>query len=57
MADSFFCDTSLIIDLINGRNDVLKRLAGQASVLFVNSIVEMELLQGAHDKQELRKIE
>jgi len=57
MADSFFCDTSLIIDLINGRNDLLKRLAGQDCVLFVNSIVEMELLQGAHDKRELRKIE
>lgn len=57
MADSFFCDTSLIIDLINGRNDLLKRLAGQDSVLFINSIVEMELLQGAHDKRELRKIE
>ena len=57
MADSFFCDTSLIIDLINGRNDLLKRLAEQESVLFVNSIVEMELLQGAHDKRELRKIE
>jgi len=57
VADSFFCDTSLIIDLINGRNDLLKRLAEQESVLFVNSIVEMELLQGAHDKRELRKIE
>ncbi|MCP4699120.1 MAG: type II toxin-antitoxin system VapC family toxin, partial [Gammaproteobacteria bacterium] len=51
MAERFFCDTSLIIDLINERNDLLNHLAGQGAVLFINSIVEMELLQGAHDKR------
>ena len=57
MIEQVFCDTSLIIDHINGRNDLLLRLNGQKVTLYINSIVEMELLQGAHDKRELRKIE
>jgi predicted nucleic acid-binding protein len=57
MAKLFFCDSSPIIDYINGRNRVLGILSEQGAVLFVNSLVEMELLQGARDKRELRKIE
>ena len=57
MIEQVFCDTGLIIDHINGRNGLLRRLAGQKVIMHINSIVEMELLQGAHDKRELRKIE
>jgi predicted nucleic acid-binding protein len=57
MSEHFFCDTAPIIDLINGRSDRLRQLSQKNATLFINSIVEMELLQGAHDKRELRKIE
>ena len=57
MADYLLCDTCTIIDFINGRKQTLPDLLAQDVKLFINSIIEMELLQGAHDKNELRVIE
>lgn len=57
MADYLLCDTCTIIDFINGRKQTLHNLLAQDIKLFVNSIIEMELLQGARDKNELRAIE
>ena len=57
MADYLLCDTCTIIDFINGRKQTLHNLLAQDVKLFINSIIEMELLQGARDKNELRVIE
>jgi predicted nucleic acid-binding protein len=57
MADYLLCDTCTIIDFINGRKQTLPDLLAQDVKLFINSIIEMELLQGARDKNELRVIE
>jgi tRNA(fMet)-specific endonuclease VapC len=51
------CDTCTIIDFINGNPNLLSQLIQDHFILFINFIIEMELLQGAHNKKELRKIE
>lgn len=57
MTDYLLCDTCVIIDFMNGRSQVLDEFTNNGTVLFINSIIEMELLQGARDKKELRIIE
>jgi len=57
MTDFLLCDTCVIIDFMNGRRQVLNELIASETTLFINSIIEMELLQGARDKKELRIIE
>lgn len=57
MTDYLLCDTCVIIDFINGRSQVLNELINNETTLFINSIIEMELLQGARDKKELHIIE
>ncbi|TAL51986.1 MAG: type II toxin-antitoxin system VapC family toxin [Methylovulum sp.] len=57
MADFLLCDTCVIIDFMNNRSPMLNGLVDSNVILFVNSIIEMELLQGARDKNELRRIE
>ena len=57
MADYLLCDTCVIIDFMNGRSQILKELIEKETTLFINSIIEMELLQGARDKKELHVIE
>lgn len=57
MPDLLFCDTCVIIDFMSGRSQVLNDLIKSDTTLFVNSIIEMELLQGARDKNELQRIE
>ncbi len=57
MTDYLLCDTCVIIDFMNGRSQTLNELINNETTLFINSIIEMELLQGARDKKELRIIE
>lgn len=57
MADFLLCDTCVIIDFMNNRSPMLNDLINSNVILFVNSIIEMGLLQGARDKNELRRIE
>ncbi|MEI6745790.1 MAG: type II toxin-antitoxin system VapC family toxin [Methylococcaceae bacterium] len=57
MSNFVLCDTCAIIDFMNERNDVLSRLLENKTTLFINSIIEMELLQGARNKNELKAIE
>ena len=57
MSDLLLCDTCVIIDYMSGRSQVLNDLINNDVTLFVNSIIEMELLQGARDKNELQRIE
>lgn len=56
MTDYLLCDTCVIIDTINGRSTVLNNLLAEDTHLFINSIIEMELLQGGRDKKELQVI-
>ncbi len=56
MTDYLLCDTCVIIDTINGRSTVLNKLLAEDTHLFINSIIEMELLQGGRDKKELQVI-
>ena len=51
------CDTCVIIDHINGNSLLLSELKERRFILFINSVIEMELLQGSHDKRELKKTE
>jgi predicted nucleic acid-binding protein len=57
MTDYLLCDTCVIIDFMNGRSQILNEMINNEITLFINSIIEMELLQGARDKKELRIIE
>ncbi|NOQ17242.1 MAG: PIN domain-containing protein [Methyloprofundus sp.] len=57
MTNYLLCDTCVIIDFMNGRSQILSELITDKTPLFINSIIEMELLQGARDKKELRIIE
>lgn len=56
MSDYLLCDTCVIIDYINGHSLALNDLLDNGKILFINSIIEMELLQGARDKKELQVI-
>lgn len=56
MPDYLLCDTCVIIDYINGRNTTLNDLLDNGALLFINSVIEMELLQGARNKAELQVI-
>jgi predicted nucleic acid-binding protein len=57
MADFLLCDTCVIIDYMSERSPKLHNLIDEQVNLFINSIIEMELLQGARNKIELRGIE
>ena len=57
MSEYVLCDTCVIIDFISGRSSALNNLLDNNTTLFINSVIEMELLQGARDKNELRVIE
>ncbi len=57
MSNYVLCDTCVIIDFMNERSHVLNELQNRNMTLFINSVIEMELLQGARNKNELRAIE
>jgi len=57
MTDYLLCDTCVIIDFMSGRSHELDELIASNTTLFINSIIEMELLQGARNNVELRRIE
>lgn len=57
MSDYLLCDTCVIIDFMSGRSHELDELMECDTTLFINSIIEMELLQGARNNVELRRIE
>ena len=56
MTDYLLCDTCVIIDFINHRSLTIHELLENNAILLINSIIEMELLQGARNKQELQVI-
>jgi len=56
MSKLILCDTCVVIDFINKNSDSLENLKEQGNILCINSIIEMELIQGAHNKREQQKI-
>jgi tRNA(fMet)-specific endonuclease VapC len=57
MDNLVLCDTCVIIDFVNGHDPLLQSLHDSQCTLFFNAIIEMELLYGAHNQRELRKIQ
>lgn len=50
-----FVDSCILIDFLKGNDDIKNQLS-KIRTPCINFIVEMELLQGAKDKRELKKI-
>ncbi len=51
------CDTCILIDFVNGRSQQITQLHDQDTVLFINPVIELELLQGARNKGEMQRLE
>jgi len=54
MNEKILCDTCILIDFMNGKSQALSQLYLQNTLLFINPIIELELLQGARNKNEMR---
>ena len=52
--EKILVDSCIFIDIFRGNNQLYRELRSQR--VFLNSIVYMELIQGARDKSELEKI-
>ncbi|NOS87261.1 MAG: hypothetical protein HOP34_01745 [Methylococcaceae bacterium] len=57
MNNRVLCDTCILIDAANGRSRLLAELHSQNIQLFINPVIELELLQGARNKAELQQLE
>ena len=57
MSDSMLCDTCVLIDFLKGRDQQLANFYQQNVLLFINPVIELELLQGARNKAELQQLE
>mgnify|MGYP001636537610 FL=1 len=57
MSDYLLCDTCVIIDFMSGRSKELDEWMAANVTLFINSIIEIELLQAARNTDELSRIE
>ncbi|MEY3788553.1 MAG: hypothetical protein RLZ75_2760 [Pseudomonadota bacterium] len=57
MNKRILCDTCVLIDFVNGRSQQITQLHDQNTVLFINPVIELELLQGARNKVEMQRLE
>lgn len=57
MNERILCDTCVLIDFVNGRSQQIAWLQQQGATLFINPVIELELLQGARDKREMQQLE
>ncbi len=57
MNKQILCDTCVLIDFLKGHSEPLIQLNQQNVTLFINPIIELEILQGARDKREMQIIE
>ncbi len=57
MNEKILCDTCILIDFMNGKSQILSQLYLQNAMLFINPIIELELLQGTRNKNEMRYLE
>jgi predicted nucleic acid-binding protein len=57
MSERVLCDTCILIDFVNGRSQQIAQLHAQNIQLFINPVIELELLQGARNKIEMQGLE
>ncbi|OUD15316.1 type II toxin-antitoxin system VapC family toxin [Thioflexithrix psekupsensis] len=57
MSEKILCDTCVLIDFFKGCNDEIIELNKKGIFLFINSIIELEILQGARNKREMQQLE
>ncbi|NOQ34663.1 MAG: PIN domain-containing protein [Methylococcaceae bacterium] len=57
MSKAIICDTCILIDFVNGRSSQITELHADNIQVFINPVIELELLQGARNKIEMRQIE
>jgi predicted nucleic acid-binding protein len=57
MNKAVLCDTCVLVDFVNGRSEQITELQANAIALFINPVIELELLQGARNKAELLRLE
>jgi predicted nucleic acid-binding protein len=57
MSKRVLCDTCILIDFVNGRSQQIAQLHTNNIQLFINPVIELELLQGARNKIEMRGLE
>jgi predicted nucleic acid-binding protein len=57
MSKAVLCDTCVLIDFVNGRSEQITELKANAIQLFINPVIELELLQGARNNAELLRLE
>jgi len=57
MNKRLLCDTCILIDFVNGRSRQLADLHNKDVQLFINPVIELELIQGARNRAELQKLE
>lgn len=57
MSKAVLCDTCVLVDFVNGRSDQIAELHADNIQLFINPVIELELLQGARNKVELQRLE
>lgn len=57
MNKGILCDTCVLVDFVNGRSGQIAELQANAISLFINPVIEFELLQGARNKAELQQLE
>ncbi len=57
MNEKVLCDTCILIDFFNGRSQKIAKLNDTGKILFINPVIELELLQGAKNKTEMQQLE
>jgi hypothetical protein len=57
MSKAVLCDTCVLVDFVNGRSEQITELKANGIQLFINPVIELELLQGARNKAELLRLE
>jgi predicted nucleic acid-binding protein len=57
MSKAVLCDTCVLVDFVNRRSEQITELQANAIALFINPVIELELLQGARNKAELLRLE
>ena len=50
-------DTNILIEILKGNEDIIKRIEDVQGILAISIVSEMELYYGARDKRELKKLE
>lgn len=57
MSDRILCDTCVLVDFVNGHSRQITQLHAQNVQIFINPVIELELLQGARNKAEMQGLE